>query len=442
MNNNASSNGKIGIILEDANISTLSNNIVENNYGGIYLNDSIDNLIYHNNIKYNTNQANDDTAANSWDSGYPSGGNYWSDYIGNDDNKGLNQDQLGSDGIGDTPYPIPGGSSVDRYPLMVPWDAAPTTDPVHNINKGTDYTTIQAAIDDASPGDEIHVDSGTYNEKVIVNKQLTLIGNNIGFGPPVVDAGGSSSAINLNADGIILEGFKTVNSGNNWYSDAGIKVTSNNNRITANIAIENVVGIRLYSSNDNILIDNDASYNSDLTTVNSFGIFLTSSNNNTLIGNTASDNIASGIYLTSSINNSLYRNTVNNNNYGGVSFYQSNNNTINENIANNNSQDGIYISDSMYNTLTCNIARNNSIRGIYLLGSTKNILTGNTANNNSIFGIALHLSSYNILSHNNLVDNINNNAFDTTENKLAEQKILTARENAELANRAVAPSSR
>ena len=415
MNNNASSNGKIGIILEDANISTLSNNIVENNYGGIYLNDSIDNLIYHNNIKYNTNQANDDTSANSWDSGYPSGGNYWSDYIGNDDNKGLNQDQLGSDGIGDTPYPIPGGSSVDRYPLMVPWDAAPTTGPVHNINKGTDYTTIQAAIDDASPGDEIHVDSGTYYENVVVNKQLTLIGINIGFGLPVVDAGGSSSAITLNADGIILEGFKTINSGNNWYSDAGIKVTSNNNRITANIATENVVGIRLYLSNDNILIDNDASYNSDPTTVNSFGIFLTSSNNNTLTGNTASNNIASGIYLTSSLNNSLYRNIVNNN-YGGISFYQSNNNTINENIANNNSQNGMVISESMYNTLTSNIASNNSIRGIYLLGSNNNILIGNTANNNSIFGIALHLSSYNKLSHNNLVYNSQNNALDTTGN--------------------------
>jgi len=382
---------------------------------GIYLDSSSNNMIYHNNIIKNTNQAFDNLGPNTWDNGYPSGGNYWSDYIEVDIKSGPNQDQSGSDGIGDTPYPIPDGSSVDNYPHMDPWDKETINGHVHNINKGTYYTTIQAAIDDASPGNEIHVDSGTYYENVIVNKQLTLRGVDTGDGMPMVDAGGSSSAINLNADGIILEGFKTVNSGNNWYSDAGIKVTSNNNRITANIAIENVVGIRLYSSNDNILIDNDASYNSDLTTVNSFGIFLTSSNNNTLIGNTASNNIASGIYLTSSINNSLYRNTVNNN-YGGISFYQSNNNTINENIANNNSQDGIYISDSMYNTLTCNIARNNSIRGIYLLGSTNNILTGNTANNNSIFGIALHLSSYNILSHNNLVDNINNNAFDTTEN--------------------------
>jgi len=40
--------------------------------------------------------------------GYPSGGNYWSDYIGIDANH---------DGIGDTPYTID-ANNIDRYP---PW---------------------------------------------------------------------------------------------------------------------------------------------------------------------------------------------------------------------------------------------------------------------------------------------------------------------------------
>ena len=33
----------------------------------------------------------------------------------------MNQDILGSDGIGDTPYDIPEGSNQDLYPLMDPW---------------------------------------------------------------------------------------------------------------------------------------------------------------------------------------------------------------------------------------------------------------------------------------------------------------------------------
>jgi len=54
-----------------------------------------------------------------WDKDYPSGGNYWSDYTGTDVKKGVNQDEPGSDGIGDTPYQVyiyP--RELDRYPLV------------------------------------------------------------------------------------------------------------------------------------------------------------------------------------------------------------------------------------------------------------------------------------------------------------------------------------
>ena len=56
----------------------------------------------------------------SRDDGYPSGGNYWSDHTGVDQCLGPNQNQTGSDGIGDTSRSI-GPSNVDHYPLMNPW---------------------------------------------------------------------------------------------------------------------------------------------------------------------------------------------------------------------------------------------------------------------------------------------------------------------------------
>jgi hypothetical protein len=48
--------------------------------------------------------------------------------------------------------------------------------PVHNINTGLNYCTIQAAINAGSTlnGHTITVDAGTYNEQVVVNKEVTI----------------------------------------------------------------------------------------------------------------------------------------------------------------------------------------------------------------------------------------------------------------------------
>ena len=69
---------------------------------GIYSN-SNSNHIYHNNFINNKYVNAYDEGSNTWDNGYPSGGNYWDDYTGNDGN---------GDGIGDTPYSIPGGIDI------------------------------------------------------------------------------------------------------------------------------------------------------------------------------------------------------------------------------------------------------------------------------------------------------------------------------------------
>jgi parallel beta-helix repeat protein len=92
------------------------NNITENYYG-IYAIDSYDNRIFHNNFVSNTNQVINSNATNIWDCGYPSGGNYWSDYTGTDTHRGVFQNITGSDGISDTNYTL-NANNIDHYPLM------------------------------------------------------------------------------------------------------------------------------------------------------------------------------------------------------------------------------------------------------------------------------------------------------------------------------------
>ena len=115
-------NNDDNIFLQSSQYNSISgNNITNNVYDGIDLWESSNNSIYHNNLINNTSQVITDSV-NTWDKGYPSGGNYWSDYNGVDLYCGSYQNETGSDGIGDTPYVID-ANNTDHYPLMNPTSA-------------------------------------------------------------------------------------------------------------------------------------------------------------------------------------------------------------------------------------------------------------------------------------------------------------------------------
>jgi len=110
--NTISSNTVAGILLDYVkNTITVGNNIT-NNGVGIWFYDRYDNAkFYHNNFINNTIQVDTFPYYSSvWDGGYRSGGNYWDDYTGVDND---------GDDIGDTPYVID-KNNQDNYPLMNP----------------------------------------------------------------------------------------------------------------------------------------------------------------------------------------------------------------------------------------------------------------------------------------------------------------------------------
>ncbi|NIN65975.1 MAG: hypothetical protein GTO63_15040, partial [Anaerolineae bacterium] len=111
----------VGIQMAFVDGAEITNNSFSYNWFGVHITSSVNILAHHNEFIDNTVQALDyGGSENAWDDGYPSGGNYWSDYAGADECGGPAQDVCPDpDGLGDVPYVID-ANSQDRYPLMEP----------------------------------------------------------------------------------------------------------------------------------------------------------------------------------------------------------------------------------------------------------------------------------------------------------------------------------
>jgi len=125
LNNTVSANGDFGIAMDSvANVLIVRNAVWDHRYGLVVSGDimpfrfiPVNVTVYHNSFVNNTFQAFD-LGWNRWDGGYPTGGNFWSNFTVADACSGPDQDICSNpDGIGDQPFVVD-YASMDRYPLM------------------------------------------------------------------------------------------------------------------------------------------------------------------------------------------------------------------------------------------------------------------------------------------------------------------------------------
>jgi len=141
--------GRSGIELADSNKThIIGNSITEHNYG-LTLIQSDDNIIHHNNFVNNTRQVYEwswdnpwvpCSTNNTWDDGYPSGGNYWSDYR----ERYPAATEIDDSGIWNTPYVLD-EDNQDNYPLMEPYGALPRT--INELRAAIEEMGLEGAID-------------------------------------------------------------------------------------------------------------------------------------------------------------------------------------------------------------------------------------------------------------------------------------------------------
>jgi len=164
------------------------------------------------------------------------------------------------------------------------------------------YTKIQDAIDNASNGDTVFVydDSAPYYETVIINKSISLIGEN--KKTTVIDGRNKVVTVALAEDDITFTGFTVQNA--TLFLSHGMYVHSNNNIIRDNIFTHNELSdIYLHDSNNNTIRENTFQYSM-------IGVYLFESNDTTVTRNTITKNYEYGIGLVNSKRNNISQNNI------------------------------------------------------------------------------------------------------------------------------------
>jgi parallel beta-helix repeat protein len=320
---------------------------------------------------------------------------------------------------------------------------------------------IQGLIDNASNGDTIYVPSGIYYENIIINKSISLIGEDrnttiihgIEGSYNVVGIAGASwvnisrftiqnghAGIELFGKNITIsdnnilncdKGIKSFggsihnniinNHINNEY--AGIEIISHygicygnyisNNTIKNNsfsgiyiCSMKNSIANNMISNSDYAIWvegnDNSISGNTISNNLEGYGIWLFGYQNNSIAHNTILNNYC-GIEIVGSHNNSVINNTISNNNWVGIAV-QSHDNVISNNTISMNRK-GIHLHYSSENRITHNIISENELLGVLIDESHNNDIINNGISTNQEEGIYLIESNNNSITFNNISDN-------------------------------------
>jgi parallel beta-helix repeat protein len=259
---------------------------------------------------------------------------------------------------------------------------------------GGNYSKIQDAINASDVGDTVYVYNGTYYENIEVNRTINLTGEHMSN--TTIDGIGVGEVVLVVSSWVNITGFTITN------GTVGIRISStSNNSITDNNASQNGYGIVLSSALNNNITDNIVTY------CDTDGIFLDSSWGNNIIGNNASNNSHSGIYLTTSDGNDIIGNNASLNINSGINVTASDSNDIIDNDLHLNTYCGIDLDNSNYNTIS-----NSTIWGIppYYWFNIGNGITLRSSDHNTISGNNASYHLVNLLldggsSYNDIIDN-------------------------------------
>lgn len=281
-----------------------------------------------------------------------------------------------------------------------------------NYAKAEQSLSLQTIIDNADPGSIINISTGVYVGGIVINKPLTIVGENPN--DTVILGDGTGALVDVASDDVTFINFTLKNNGGYGIRIAGFKkiviannfVESNNQGIyikyAQNINIsgnkfgKNYKGVEISNSSNITIFENffDESYGP--------GIFCYFSSSITVNSNVIINNYAYATYFEGVEDFGLYNNTVQ---YGceGIHLLNCTNGMVTENSIFGTGPYGLTLEKSSEVSVdNCELVGNEY--AFQVIDSWNNSVSGNSLVNNK-FGLILVRSSYNDLVGNVMREN-------------------------------------
>jgi parallel beta-helix repeat protein len=247
-----------------------------------------------------------------------------------------------------------------------------------------DFLTIQEAINNATDGDVVFVYNGTYHENVVVNKTVSLAGED--FGITILDGGASDFTVRVDSDNVTVSGFTIRNSSS---IVRGSDVWNLN--FTGNVLTDGLVGIRLFNANGSYVVGNNVTFcrtgirlescgtslleTNSIADIDDVGILMVNSKNNTVKSSYFVRNVNQGLFLNNSGGNTVEMNSFSENGCG-IRLHLSGENFVIDNSVDDSLKEGLLLYYSSGNLIENNDLTRNAF-GLKLSYSGNNTLRGN-----------------------------------------------------------------
>jgi len=276
-----------------------------------------------------------------------------------------------------------------------PTKVEPPTRVVDPMHRG-DFTTISEAILKSAPGTRILVRPGQYDEALVIDKPLEIIGEGETASEVVVQASGNNVILFQTTMGRVTNLTLRQTGGGNWYA---IDISQGRLELEdCDITSQSLACVAIHNGADPRLRRNRIHNGDDS------GVYVYANGLGTLEDNDISSNVR-GVQIISGANPTLRRNRIHDSKFTGVLIFMNGLGTLEENDIFGNAYSGVQIASKSTPTLRRNRIHDGKQGGVLFFGNGLGMVEDNEIYANANVGVEVREGSNPTLRNNRINKN-------------------------------------